>query len=102
MGMEVGAVWIAEPRKCRRPNFYKEEWTWPWGPRSQPRGWVEADVAAVCAGPNFYDVEWAWRLVQSGLRKHGSAGDPIFTRKKGPAQVWAPLRVQRVGGGGVY
>ena len=54
------------------------------GARSQPRGGVEADVAAVCAGPNFYDVEWAWRSVQSGLRNLGSADDPIFTRKNGP------------------
>ena len=32
MGLEVGAVWVAESWKCQRPKFYKEEWAWPWGP----------------------------------------------------------------------
>jgi len=50
MGLEVGAVWVAESWKCQRPTFYKEEWAWPWGAGSQPRDGFEAAVADVRAG----------------------------------------------------
>ena len=82
MGLEVGAVKLAESWKCRRPNLYKGAWAWPWGARSQPKGGVQAAAPAIDAGAIFCDVEWAWKLVQFGLRNRESADDPFLYKAK--------------------